>query len=762
MDQNIKIVPEYQRTVLTPSILRPVDNALSVDYGGDMELIEVAEELNDAAKLKESATFDTDIPYNTRNRWIVENYGNSVPILLNAHGYQFPDREMQVNAYNETSAQYDVSFVRSQEWPEVLKNLSLNEVDGFSPFQLGETFIDDNQLNDAAYPGSDPTPTRGFYTPMAYYGGLNRFNEANSSFIHTYADYRVWFHYGKLLEQLFFAAGYKIDCPFLKTDFGQRMGGHFATDGQVYAGFASVSPSFKNKLQLPASKHYAFKAGLSAPQTITGASNPSWFDSERIQFDDTTTAPFFDNGTGAASGFFNTAIGAIQGYSGAWNYKIRLRITGGASPITAVVGIGVNALVGPPSQAPQTVFFDAGGNRIGVDLLSITVPGGSLTTTFNFYVRVESVLSNRDIGFGFFFGDGVGLTIEAGSYIEGTGEFIIVTTNPTLIVADTVNESIVFPQSWLSTTIKGVEVLESYCHRTNSKLYTDRARRIVGIYTEQDVPTYGQDTEPYYFKTIEQDMADLQVENSAQVSLKSVVAPAKYILGFKDPTDAYIDSVEKKNPFDSVIDMAPFAPKIDIAKTEQNRDNLTEPTLERPFVEIKSKIPTLVPISVMAILDNMVGEPSTKIAPRTAYFYGLCKQRKSAGSSVFKAYRKMEAGLPVDRTVFAYATQFPSGEIADSVGTAIDNDKTIVYDHIEPVTEPMKRYWIDKIRVLYTRQTRKLTIISPSFNRFLQMNLRSLYRFKFMGVDWKGRIVSKRTKINDFRKIEVEVVEDLV
>lgn len=754
MNQNIKIVPAYQRTVLTPSKLRPVDNMLSVEYGDDMELIEVAEELNDAAKLKESATFDTDIPYNSINRWIVEKYGTSIPILVNAHGYQLTDRQMLVNGFDESSAKFDVSFVRSEAWPETLKNLSLNELDGFEPFQMGEDFLVDNQENDAAYDGT----TRGFYCGLAYYGGLNRFNEANSSFILTYADYRPWFHYGKILEQCFFAAGYKLDCPLLKTDFGQRMAGFFSTDSKVYAGFGAQSPTFKNKLQLPASKHYAFKAGLSTPQAITGTSDPAWYDSERIQFDDTTTSPLFDNGAGVADGFFNTSIGAIQGFSGAWNYKIRLRITGGASPITATVGIAVNALVGPPSQAPQTIFYDKAGTRIGVDVLSITVPGGSVTKVFDFIVRVESVLSNRDIGFGFMFNEGAGLTIESGSTIEGTGEFVIMTTNGTLFTADTKNESIVFPQSWLSKTVKCIEVLESYCHRTNSKIYTDHARRTVGIYTERDIATYGQDTEAYYFKTKEQDLTNLQIPESARVSLKVPIAPSRYIVGFRDSSDAYIDSVEKKNVFDADIDMAPFAQNIDISKKDENRDNLTEPSIERPFVEIKSKIPTAVPISVLAVLDNLVGEPSTKIGVRTAYIYGLCKQRKSAGSGVFKVYRKMEAGVPVDRTVFAYMTQFPSGEITDASGTAIDNDKTIVYDHTEPVTEPMKRYWMQKISTLYRRESRRLRLVIPCFNRFLEMSFRDLYRLKFMGQDWKGRLVSKRGKVNDFRQVEIEVI----
>jgi len=248
MSQNIKIIPNYQRTVLTPS-MRVIDTALmTIDYGGDLEVVEVAEELNDAAKLKESSTFDADIPYNTNNRWIVDKYGNSIPILVNAHGVQLPDRSMRVNGYSEASANFDVSFVRSQEWPEIFKTLALNSLDGFDPFQLSEAFIDNNQLNDAAYPGAGQTPTRGFYTPLAYYGGLNRFNEANSLFELTYADYRLWFHYGKILGECFFSAGYKMDCPLLLTPYGQRLSWYLVGNEKIYDGFQAAQ--FPNKLLL--------------------------------------------------------------------------------------------------------------------------------------------------------------------------------------------------------------------------------------------------------------------------------------------------------------------------------------------------------------------------------------------------------------------------------------------------------------------------------------------------------------------------------
>ena len=254
----------------------------------------------------------------------------------------------------------------------------------------------------------------------------------------------------------------------------------------------------------------------------------------------------------------------------------------------------------------------------------------------------------------------------------------------------------------------------------------------------------------------------MQVENSAQVTIKDVVTPAKYILGFKESTDEYIASVTKETPFDAVIDMQGFGANIDPDKTVENRSNLTEPTLERTFVEIKSPNPSNIPISVMAVLDNLVGEPSTNISPRTAYIYGPVRQRTGPGLPTYKKYVRRYAGITQTISSFAYATQFPSGELVDpSVATEIPNDKTLVYDHTQAVTEPMRRYWIDTIRVLYLQETRKLTIIVGSFNRFIQLNFRHLFRFKFMGLDWKGRMVIKRTKVNDYRKVEIEVREDL-
>lgn len=764
MGQNITILPAYAVPVPTPDILAALSGTLAIQYPGDLEFVEVAEELNDAAKLKESSTFDTDVPYSSLNRWIVANYGKKIPIIANAWGLQLPDTQLLVNGYTESGGQYDVSFVRDQEWPDFLKNLSLIDLDGFDPFQMSEDFIDSNHASDVSYNGAN----RGFYTPLAYYGGLNRFNEANSLFELTYADFRLWFHYGKILEQAFSSAGWSMDCPILKTAWGKRMIGYF-TEAKVYDGYGASqafpqNEFFKNKIQLTCSKDYAFYVGKTTAQVITGVQNPAWQDSELVTFDDDSTAPFYDKGDGAGfagEGFYNTVGGVIQGYNGKWSYHIKLRITGGASPILALFGIVISDVSGPINYT-ETVFYNEGGEVLGSDLLTITVPGGSVTTEFNFYVKVESILAFRFISPAFLFGDGVGLTIEPGSTIEGHGEFVFITTNSTTPFSsnDNENNTILFPQSWLSTSLKAIEVLESYCHRTNSKIYTDRARRIVGIYTESDVPTYGEQTEPYYFNDVEQDLTGIQVRDSATVNLKEATAPAKYVIGFKEATDAYIETVQKTTPFDAVVGLEGIASTIDPFKEVENRDTITEPTLERDFVEIKSPNPNRTPISVMAVLDNMVGECSTNIAPRTAYAYGTVKQ-KITGSVFRKIYTRRWGGVTSQQTLFAYATQFPSGLLEDAVDTPVLNDKTIVYDNSAPVSEPLRRYWFDRVRRQYQAEGRKLTLIAGSFNQFIGLNFRNLFGLSFMGVGWKGRLKLKRTKVNDFRKVEVELEEEI-
>lgn len=118
MSQNVTILPAYAAPIETPSILSSSGGQLAIQYTGDLEVVEVAEELNDAAKLKESSTFDTDVPYNSLSSWLVGNYGKKIPILANAWGLQLPDTQMLVNGYSESSGLYDVSFVRDQEWPE--------------------------------------------------------------------------------------------------------------------------------------------------------------------------------------------------------------------------------------------------------------------------------------------------------------------------------------------------------------------------------------------------------------------------------------------------------------------------------------------------------------------------------------------------------------------------------------------------------------------------------------------------------------------
>lgn len=758
MGQVIKILPDFQRTVLTPSAHREYGAELTIDYGGDMEVIEVAEELNDVARLKESITFDTDIPYNNINRWLVNTYGNSIPILANAHGLQLPERSMQVNGYTEPGGTFDVSFIRSNDWVESFKTLAINEIDGFEPFQLGETFIENNQLNNAAYPGTGITPTPGYYYPMAYYGGLNRFNQATSHYEITYADYRLWFHYGKILKQCFLAVGWKMDCPFLETDYGQRLAWYLVGGAKVYDGFQSET--FKDKLQLPASKHYAFKAENTSDQVLTGSGDSAWFDSERINFQNDNTGENYDNGSSVDGGFWKTSNNAVHGFSGKWKFTGRLKIQGGASSQTSALQFFLN--VPFSAQKPiRQAFFDKGGKLISnaAGQLNLSIPGGSVIRVFEFTAEVESLAAFKDIGFGFDSSSGANLTIKAGSTIEGHAEFVVIMLQPTTPGGDTINKTVLFPQSYLSPDIKAIEVLEDYCHRTNSKLYTDRARRLVGIYTENDVPAYGQETESYYFKDIEQDLSGMQVEKSAQVTLKEAVSPGKYILGFKDFSDAYIDSVSKKTPFDAIIDLTGTGVTIDSNKTVENRSNLVEPSIEREFSEVKTADPKKSPPLVLAVLDNMVGEASVNTSPRTAYIYGRVKQKDG---STFREFNKRFSGVTNPSVLVAYATQYPTGEITTFSGGALSNDKTLVYDHTKAVTEPMKRYWIDSVTVLYTRQHRKLNIVVGSFNRFLQLNFRSLFRLKFMGVDWVGRLVSKRTKIDDFNVVEVELREDKV
>jgi len=745
MAQALSIIPSYLVVPSTPSISVA---SLAVDYGGDLEIVEVAEELNDVAKLKESATFDADIPNNTSNRWAVDQYGNAVPVLCQAHGYQLPEKSMVVNSYTES--QYDVSFVRSQGWVEAFKALPLNNIGGFDPFRLNETFLDNNQLNDAAYTGTE----RGFYTPVVYYGGLNRFNEATSTFELTFADYRLWFHWAKILQECFFVAGYQMDCPFLKTPYGQRLGGYFVGGAKIYDGYFSKN-RLKDKLQLPVSDVYGFRATKTANQVMTGLGDPAWWGGERIQFQNDSTGGNYDNASALGVGFFDTTNGEIKSYLGRWRYRVHLVITGQAAPVAVTMNIYTNILAGAFSEyATYTAFYDLGGNLLSENGRTLTVPGGTVTVVYDFDVVVDSAKSFRDMFFGFFGGTGAGLTVKAGSYIKGDGEIIVVSNEAGI------NETIYFPQSWLSPEVRAMEVLEAYCHLTNSKIYTDQARRTVGIYTEEDIMVYGEESEPYYFKTIEKDLAPAQVVGTFSSSLKETAAPEKYTLGFKETTDAYIESVSKSNPFDAEINLSEFADKTDPAKNIENRNALVEPSVERPFLEIKTSNPVSVPISVMAVLDNLVGETTLKTAPRACYFYGLVKQRVAPGGSVYKNFRRRAVGITTTQTVFAYATQFPSGEIVNASNVLIENDKTLVYDHNVPVTEPLKRYWVSRIRALYALNDIKITVLVASFNEFLLMNFRQLYRFKINGHDWKGRLSKKRTRVNDFRRVEVEATEE--
>lgn len=764
MASQVRVFPDFLRTVLTPASERLAVGGAEVDFVGDLEVVEVAEELNEVAKLKESSTFDADIPYSFFNKWLVSSYGNKIPILAYAHGLQLPETLLVVNGHSESAGQYDVSFVRDQEWPEYLKNLSLNDLEGFEPFQLGEEFLADNQANDASYDGL----TRGFWTPVAYYGGLNRFNDGASKFELMYADFRLWFHFGKLLKEIFSKAGYAVDCPFLETEYGKRLIAYWC-GGKVYDGFAAfdpnpgddIPPTFSDKFQLPANKsQYKFRASNTSPQTVTGISDPQWQDSEAVVFDDDTTGGNYDNGAGVDEGFFDTTVPAIQGFSGKWHYHIRLRVAGNASPTLATMGFFANTTSGPVPII-ETKFLDAAGNNIGLEFMTLDVPGGSVTADFDIYATVESVLAFRDIVFGFAFGEGIGLVVEEGSWIEGSGEFIIVTEQilPTN-QPDVVNETVVFPQSWLSDTAKAIEVLEGFCHLFNAKVYTDRARRVVGIYTERDVAAYGESSEPYYFDTVEQDLTGIQREQSITVDTKESLAPNTLILGFKETTDEHIGIVSKGQPFDATVNLDGIAPNIERGKVEENRNAWIEPTLDRPFVEVRVNNPNSHPISVPVLWDNSSGECSVKIAPRVLYAYGLVKQ-KQPNTIVYKRYTVCVDGKPVSREVFPYATQFSSEELVDASNVAVDSDKTVVYDHDRAVSEPLLRYWSRRVRAQFLAKSVKLTILPRSFNQFLMLSFRSLFSIRFEGRIWKGRLSLKRTRVNDFSRAEIELTEEI-
>jgi hypothetical protein len=753
MDQSLVITPAYFKTPMTPAIQQIEPNSLRVDYGGELEIVEVAAELNDLGHIKESAALDADLPASKINRWLVKQYGNGIPVIITAHrGLQLPETLIQINAYNEAAGLYDVSFVRADNWVAYLKATPLNAIGGFDPFQLSENELALNTwLTDQEYTGE--VGQKGWYTLLANFGGWQRFNAGTNNFEVVFTDFRLWFYERKLCEQMFAEAGYRLHFPFLQSDYGSKILDYCVGGAERYNGYwVDRNP---NNLQLPCGPQYAFKSLKTADQAMTGSGDPDIEGNETIIFENDSTAGGFDNGAGVEEGFWNTTTNRIHNFLGKWRIKTRLLIqkdSAGPVNISYVADFG-----GPTSPFWPIRCINMQTNQPEI-VITLDHPGGGAVVEFLLDHTLETCSHVFPIAVGT--NTDADTDILAGSYVSGTGEFVVIDNHNFAGFTLTSNETILFPQSWLSPEVSCYDFLEWCVHKMNGKIDTNEVLKIVQILTDRNMEVHGQAAEGYYQDTQETDLSLVQVVRSRTESLKDELAPAKYVLGFKKASDAWIEEKVKNQPFDAEIDLRPYVEQYDPKKTQEDRNAGFEPTVDREAIEIKNTLdPTVPTVVIPTVWDNNTGDMSVNTGFRTVYNYGYCRQLLEEGGDEYRTYRQFWGGVASTVSAFPFGTQFTDLPLTNSSEEPISNEFSLVYDH-PGAAEPLVRYWLNRLRGAYAQQVQRLAVVLRSFTEFAQISFRRLYSFRFDGEIWKGRITEKRGKVNDYRQAEIEVIQE--
>lgn len=301
---------------------------------------------------------------------------------------------------------------------------------------------------------------------------------------------------------------------------------------------------------------------------------------------------------------------------------------------------------------------------------------------------------------------------------------------------------------------------KAFCHLTRSQVITDEVTKTVTIYPKKNVAVFGENVSGFYLdEQPSVDISNLVVFNSEQ--LKAVRPEQKRFLevGFKDSTDAYINSLDlPKEPYRRKILNSELLPD----ETTEIYNPLFEPTLEGRdnllndgfdiffgLIELGSSI------VVPRMWDNDTRQRSYRIAPRLFYSYGKIKQKNPDPDNFLKEYASfffVDKPTPSNTgliTEFGYASMLPTRQLEptpDFYGN-LTFEKQVFDIQFKPNSDP------DLFSTFYLNITNELRggfeidlLMLLNMNAYQSIDFRRYYRFMYRGRPINAAI----TQVRDF------------
>ncbi len=324
-----------------------------------------------------------------------------------------------------------------------------------------------------------------------------------------------------------------------------------------------------------------------------------------------------------------------------------------------------SGIIANPGSNSQNVTFHVGEIDEGVsgiftgEILSedvtVTVPGNGEKEAF---IRLSCTLKpGQKAAIRMPELDSLPMTIKAGSRGKAYPDDKSFYTGQTITLKNAVES-----ENTLLTYLK------SFCHLTRSQVRTDETTKTVTLYPKKSVNVFG--TNVAGFVLDEQpniDISELVVQESEQ--MKAVRPEQKRFveIGFKDSTDAYIESLNlTKEPYRRKILNSNLLPD----EVTEIYNPLFEPTLEGVDNLLNDGFDVAFSVGSSVALprmwDNDQRERSFRIAPRLFYSYGKIKQQNPDSfnfANIYASFFFVEKPTPSNTgliTEFAYASMLPT------------------------------------------------------------------------------------------------------
>lgn len=283
-----------------------------------------------------------------------------------------------------------------------------------------------------------------------------------------------------------------------------------------------------------------------------------------------------------------------------------------------------------------------------------------------------------------------------------------------------------------------LQFLEGFAHK-GFKFDVDYGRRVVSMFPPEGVDVFGTTLDGYYVHpSMAVDYTSKAVKNSDRMTFPREDIPEKLIIGYKESTDKYIETLE-------VPEDAPLYAKI-VTFADGIRDSIE--TSENPFFEPTANYQWFgqadPQVNTPAMWDNSAGERSFEIAPRLLYAEGLIEQTAIIGGNLVTREWSFDGGT---ETELPYAFQVPGSEIGDPPAYP---SGYVVYDDPD-----FNEYTAWKMFLKFDNRFSKDL---PELSLLIQLNSNEYHSFSFryrIMVEIAGRLsVFRVAAINDFQTEE--------